>query len=121
MIAAELRDLAHGLEKARSSATTEELDRLLSELCNLVHESGLMVEFNWIGWRPSGRLDRDWIESADLEDLRRYLTCHIQNGRFIEGHLRAAALDSNLIFLLERIANVLAADGGPPLNGGSPE
>jgi hypothetical protein len=108
MIAAQLLDLAHGLEKARSSEATEELDCLLSKVCKLVHESGLMVEFNWIAWRPSGRPDRDWIESASLEELRRCLTCHIQNGHLIEGHLRAATLNCDLIFLLERIAEEVA-------------
>jgi hypothetical protein len=107
MIGAQLRDLANGLEKARSSDASDELDRLLSEVCKLTHESGLLVEFNWIAWRPSGRLDREWIESASLTELRRFLTCHIQNGHLIEGHLRAAALDFDLIPLLERIADML--------------
>ena len=109
-VAAELRDLAHDLEEARSSGSIKELDRLLGELCKLIPECGLIVEFDWIAWRPSGRLDRDWIEAANLEDLRRFLTCHVQNERFIEGHLRAATLDYDLIFLLDRIANMLTEE-----------
>ena len=55
MIATQLRDLAHGLEKARSTGATEVLDRLLRKHDRLAFESGLIVDFNWVAWTPSGR------------------------------------------------------------------
>lgn len=114
MISTELRDLARGLEEARSTGATEVLHSLLHKLDRLAFESGLIVDFNWVMWKPSGRPiqrpDQEWIEGANIEDLRRFLTCHLQNGRLIEGHLRAAALHGDLILLVGRLGDLLAED-----------
>lgn len=93
-----------------------ELSGDLRRFVATLYGQGAIVVFDWASWAHStgARLadDPGALARADIDDLRRLLTAIVRQDRFSEGSL-LGAFDSGLIVrILERVAELVAKEGG---------
>ncbi len=89
------------------------LQELTHELLQTLFETGFLMVFNWHEWLDRNEVFKDLnkdiheeIESADLETLRRLMTCYVRGDRFNEGLLERIVADGKLQCILERLQEI---------------
>ena len=89
------------------------LQEFTHELFQTLFETGFLMVFNWHEWLNRNEVFKDLnmdiheeIESADLETLRRLMTCYVRGDRFNEGLLERIVADGKLQCILERLREI---------------
>lgn len=79
-------------------------------LMRAIYEHKLIVEFDWPSWQEEGQrfLDPEVASTASVEDIRRLLTLHVRQERFVEGHFATMIANGHIILLLKRLGALLA-------------
>lgn len=80
----------------------------VEHLIRAIHEHNLVItDFQWPSWQEEARrfLDSDVICSASLDEVRKLLTLHISQDRFIEGHLAEVIASGHVTSVLRRLAD----------------
>jgi len=77
----------------------------------------VMLVFDWPAWKSEAQRfrDRNALETASLEDVRRLLTLHVRADRFNEGHFGEMIRSGHIAAVLGRLAKLTAdlrADAG---------
>jgi hypothetical protein len=71
-----------------------------------LYAQGLIVKFDWGAWCDSGNVymeDPEHLAQADLLTLRKLLTAHVRQDRFIEGHLAQMFESGHTAAILPRL------------------
>ncbi len=65
--------------------------------------------FNWGEWQEEAQryiADPEALQQADLLTLRRLLTTHLRNDRFVEGHLASMMENAHITAILRRMSDI---------------
>ena len=80
-----------------------------------LYAQGLIVKFDWGAWRETANAlmqDPALLSQAGLFTLRRLLTAHVRQDRFIEGHLAQMLANGHITAILRRLQQIRAARAG---------
>ena len=96
---------------------TDKLDGRLQEytveLMKTLSDTGFLMVFNWHEWLNRNEVFKDLnhdiqeeIKSADLDTLRKLMTCYVRGDRFNEGLLERIIVDGKLHCILQRLREI---------------
>ena len=78
----------------------------VSRFIATLYEENFVVNFDWPSWRETARGYMDHPETlagADLLTLRKLLTTHARNDRFVEGHMAGMLENGHITAILRRL------------------
>lgn len=87
----------------------EEFSRLVSRLMDACYKNGFVVKFKWEEWETEaiGYLkDPGLLKDADLAIIRRLLTWHIRQNRFLKGHFANMIARGLVLAILKRLREI---------------
>ena len=88
-------------------AHSPEVEQFIASL----YAQNVIIKFDWCAWRePANALLQDptLLAQADLLTLRRLLTAHVRQDRFIEGHLAQMLENGHITAILRRLGELRA-------------
>ena len=86
--------------------TGQNLD-VVNELNTQIHTSGfIMIGFDWIDWMSKEKNDLAFLESADMETLRKLLTVFARLDRFSGGSFASKCTNGHIEAVIERIRSI---------------
>ncbi len=77
-----------------------------------LYDAELIIEFDWMEWTGHAEeyVNRpELIEGADLDTVCKFLTTHVRNDRFCEGHLRGMIINGHIAAILRRLNDLVGA------------
>jgi len=83
--------------------------KLVSRLMDACYKNGFVVKFKWEDWEAEaiGYLkDPGLLKDADLAVLRRLLTWHIRQNRFLKGHFASVVARGLVLAILKRLQEI---------------
>lgn len=82
-----------------------EIDHLLRK----IDEHHLLLAFDWSSWRNEAErfFVPEVVREASLDDVRRLLTLHVRQERFVEGHLAEMIARGHISALLRRLQTLV--------------
>lgn len=74
----------------------------------------IVFNFDWSSWQDEAQrfLDPDVVHRASLDDVRRLLTLHVRQDRFVEGHFAEMVASGHIAALLRRLGALAASGAG---------
>ena len=78
----------------------------------MLYEENFVVSFDWPSWKEMalGYMDHpETLAEADLLTLRKLLTTHVRNDRFVEGHLAGMLENGHITAILRRLQTIRQA------------
>jgi len=89
------------------------LQEFTVELMKTLADIGFLMVFNWHEWLNRNEVFKDLnhdiqeeIKSANLDTLRKLMTCYIRGDRFNEGMLKRVVTDGKLHCILSRLREI---------------
>mgnify|MGYP001351305198 CR=1 FL=1 len=89
------------------------LQEFTAELMKTLSDTGFLMVFNWHEWLNRNEVFKDLnhnlqeeIKSADLDTLRKLMTCYVRGDRFNEGLLERMVTDGKLHCILSRLQEI---------------
>ena len=103
--------------KSKELVGADQLDGRLQEftveLTKTLSDTGFLMVFNWHEWLNRNEVFKDLnhnlqeeIKSADLDTLRKLMTCYVRGDRFNEGLLERMVTDGKLHCILSRLQEI---------------
>ncbi len=86
-----------------------------NRLVRAIYDHHLIVfDFDWSSWQDYAQqfLDPDVVHTASLDDVRRLLTLHVRQDRFVEGHFAEMIAQGHIAVLLRRLGELAAPKAG---------
>ena len=89
------------------------LQEFTVELMKTLADIGFLMVFNWHEWLNRNEVFKDLnhdiqeeIKSADLDTLRKLVTCYVRGDKFNEGLLERIVVDGKLHCILQRLREI---------------
>lgn len=76
----------------------------VGRLVTAIYDRNIIVSFDWTTWQEAERfVDPVAVNGATLDEVRRLLTLHVRQDRFVTGHLAEAVANGHVGALLRRL------------------
>lgn len=89
------------------------LQEFTAELMKTLSDTGFLMVLNWHEWLNRNKVFKDLnhdiqeeIKSADLDTLRKLMTCYVRGDRFNEGLLERMVMDGKLHCILQGLREI---------------
>ena len=84
---------------------------IAGEFLHRVYESGLMYDFDWMGWE-AGRVilqerPGDDFSTYDLETLNKFIIAIVRNDKYCEGYLASKFSDGTILSILKAAESIV--------------
>ena len=86
---------------------------ILSELATAIRASGLIQDFDWMGWDAEGRRyyeEPTLLKAADLDIVEKLLTLHLGINQAVPGHLAGVCRNGHMQAVLRRLRELVRAE-----------
>ncbi len=77
-----------------------------------LYQENFVIKFDWPSWKETahGFMDHpETLAEADLLTLRKLLTAHVRNDRFVEGHMAGMLKNGHITAILRRLQTIRQA------------
>ena len=84
----------------------------VSRFMAALYKENFVIHFAWPSWKETaeGYMDRpETLAEADLLTLRKLLTTHVRNDRFVEGHMAGMLVNGHITAILRRLQAIRQA------------
>ena len=84
-------------------------DNIINDIYTFIYDSGLIVQFDWPGWKEKKQILNDIKAGANVStvDLVKTLTSIIRADRFSEGTFLKATVDGTIFSIFKKLSDRL--------------
>jgi len=89
----------------------------VSRFMDACYKNGFVVRFDWEGWEAEGTRyvgAPELLNQADFMSLRRLLTWHVRQNRFIRNHVASMIASGHMLRVLKRLRELGGECSGTP-------